>query len=145
MKAKLIVLCSLISGSGAGLSLAQGQGQEPTQLLPTHGIYKLEITPYVDGKPDLTKTSTHRFKISVINKRLSGTNTAAGWERKGHMVGEVVAGKTAIIFIRQDGTEPKGAVAHYSGKMAKQGIIEGTLYDTEGFSGAFTLSLEMQD
>jgi hypothetical protein len=113
--------------------------------LPGRCQQPAEIGPFQDGKLDSTKASTHVFRISVINNRLTGANTDAAWSKKGHMVGEVAPGKTPIIVIRQDGTEPKDVVAYYSGKMTQQGVFEGTVHDTEGSSNAFRLTLQKQE
>ena len=144
MKTKRILLAVLV---GCLASFATpwmlGQGKEPgKELLPQHGIWKLEMDDKVDGTLDPNTTGTHEFRISVVNNRLVGTNTHPDWTKVGHMTGEVTPGDTPIIFIRQDGTGRKGEVRYYCGKQVKENVFEGTYYQSLGGAGDFRLTLQ---
>lgn len=145
MKTKLIVLAVLVATCLASLGVPwmQGQDQRPAkEPFPHHAIWKLEMDNKVDGSLDPNATSTHEFRISMLNNRLVGTNANPDWTKVGHMTGEITPGETAIIFIRQDGTGRKGEVRYYSGQLVKDSVFEGTYYQSQGGSGDFRLTLQ---
>jgi hypothetical protein len=140
MKTKLLVLGLLLACFAAPLT--QGEEKQPAkEVAPQHGIWKLEMDDKVDGTLDPNTTSTHDFKISVVNNRLVGTNSHPDWTKVGHMTGEITPGDPAIIYIRQDGTGRKGEVRYFCGTMVKEGVFEGTYYQSQGGSGDFRLTL----
>ena len=144
MKTKLILLAVLVGCLACfATPLMQGQDKQPAkELFPQHGFWKLEMDDKVDGALDPNTTSTHEFRISVINNRLVGVNTNPDWTKVGHMTGEITPGDTPLILIRQDGTGRKGEVRYYCGTLVKDNVFEGTYYQSLGGAGDFRLTLQ---
>lgn len=147
MRKKLILVAVLMGFlASCATPLMPGQDKQPAkEQVPQHGIWKLEMDDKLDGMLDPNTASTHEFRISVINNRLIGTNTHPDWVKVGIMTGEITTGDMPIIFIRQDGTGRKGEVRYYCGKQVKDGVFEGTFYQSLGGAGDFRLTLQKED
>ena len=143
IRTKVIILAVLVGClTDLGTSLSRGQDKQPAkELLPHHGIWKIEMDDNTDGTLDPGKASIHEFRISVVNNRLVGTNTNPNWANEGSMTGEITPGDASIIFIRQDGTGRKDEVRYWCGKLVRDGVFEGTYYQSLGGSGDFRMTL----
>lgn len=144
MKKPAIVLAVFAACLVVPVARMVGQDKEPVkELLPHHGVWKLEMDDKIDGSLDPRSTGSHEFKLSVVNNRLVGRNTDPKWANEGHMTGDIVTGDpTPLVFIRQDRTAHKGGVTFYCGKLTKDGVCEGTYYANTGGTGDFRFTLQ---
>jgi hypothetical protein len=96
----------------------------------------------LDGQLSDKDAGEVRWRCAVRNNRYSGS--LAGLKENDptdhRLAGEIVDGKPAILFLRQDG--PKGLVCFYTGKRSEAGTFVGTWFDNRGKSGDFELTVE---
>jgi hypothetical protein len=128
-----IVVCCFSAWAG---------GQPP---LTPDGVWKMRYDAKLDGqvlaeaKGDVGEV---RWRCAVRNNRVSGS--LAGLKENDpsdhRLAGEIVDGKPAILFLRQDG--PRGLVCFYTGKRSESGSFVGTWFDNRGKSGDFELVIE---
>ncbi len=113
----------------------------PRTSLPGDSVWVMKYDDKLDGEVKPKPGSDVRWRISVRNDRLSG-NLADSKESdpKDHRLsGEVVAGKTPLVHLRQDG--PNGLTCYYTGKLVNDRIV-GTWYDNRGSAGDFEMAVE---
>jgi hypothetical protein len=102
-------------------------------LLPSNGVWKARFDGRLDGELKGAR-EVSPIRITVRNNRIS-------WREGDHVfAGEISAGTTPLVTIRQDG--PNGFVAVHSGKLVKEGHIVTTWFNNQGGSGDFELVLD---
>jgi hypothetical protein len=96
----------------------------------------------LDGEVTGKSADAVRWALTVRNDRISGSlaGLKAGDPSDHRIAGEIVAGKPAIIMLRQDG--PRGLVCYYTGKRVEEGKVVGTWFDNRGKSGDFEMGIE---
>jgi hypothetical protein len=116
--------------------------EDPKPLLPAEAVWSMRYDDKLDGEVTGKPADAVRWMFTVRNDRIAGSlaGLKAGDPSDHRIAGEVVAGKPAIVMLRQDG--PRGLVCYYTGKRVDEGKIVGTWFDNRGKSGDFEMVIE---
>lgn len=116
--------------------------EPPKPLLPPHAVWSMRYDSKLDGEVTGKPTDAVRWEFTVRNDRVTGglAGLRPGDASDHRMTGEIVAGKPAILSLRQDG--PKGLVCYYTGKQMDDSRYVGTWFDNRGSSGDFEMIVE---
>lgn len=136
MRIKSAVLIAILCSTTNSVSQSP---ETPKPLLPQAGIWKMRYDGKVDGELSGKVSDDVQWKFAMRNNHVTGSlvGLKEGDASDHKIAGEVVEGKPAILFLRQDG--PKGLVCFYSGKRLDDGRFTGTWFDNRGNSGDFEL------
>ena len=96
----------------------------------------------LDGEVHAKAGGDVRWRIAVRNDRIAGSLAdLKDSDPKDHkLAGEVAAGKSPIVHLRQDG--PGGLTCYYTGKLVANDRVVGTWYDNRGAAGDFEMAVE---
>jgi hypothetical protein len=122
-------------------TLVLGGPEEPKPALPVEAVWVMKYDIKLNGELNAKPGGEVRWRISSRNDRLSGSlaEMKPGDPKDHKLSGEVVAGKTPLVNIRQDG--PGGLTCFYTGKLVENRMV-GTWYDNRGGGGDFEMSVE---
>ena len=123
-------------------TISTAADEAPNPLLPPHAVWAMRYDSKLDGEVTGKAADAVRWEFTLRNDRVTGglAGLKPGDASDHRMAGEVVAGKPAILSLRQDG--PKGLVCYYTGKQMEDGRYVGTWFDNRGSSGDFEMIVE---
>jgi hypothetical protein len=113
---------------------------EPTP--PADAVWVMKYDDKLDGEVKAKPGGEVRWRVAARNDRLAGSlaDLKEGDPKDHKLAGELAAGKTPIVHLRQDG--PGGLTCYYTGKLLANDRIAGTWYDNRGSSGDFEMTVE---